>query len=469
MIILLCSIQEAQSFSECFSALSYISNNAVTYELQLHLLPFEDLEKITSQNLCQIYLPGKDVITKIHYNDISFPKVGEAPVKFVYQYNQEIIVSFQLTQADYSLIINKQNAMYELWYDVNLIKVNNSVGNIQHTKYNGTGCFSDISMVYTIYGDIDINVVPNNCVVDFSTVSISLDYTTTTQNFKIPIYSCTSGCQEGEYNITSLNFKTITIYRVKKFNETQLETLLYGMETQLVPMQTQLYLCGLIQAQNCRETASYNLVQGNNLSSLCFSYAIQPILEELRKKYRISCYADDIIIEIGQDTEKDVIQFATNLFSKYGFTINEKKCFSTANDNVITFDGINVSSTENDPRLHTSKKLIQTADEIYSLVEQLLERGLGRSQTLGIFLVSLIPKINWALRIEDYVEETIKDYNKIDEVMAQTFYMITNPRQFSEEDFMGEKRQVTINITINILEQMEWYIDGQNIYVLKYL
>ncbi|CAL6005777.1 RT/endonuclease [Hexamita inflata] len=235
------------------------------------------------------------------------------------------------------------------------------------------------------------------------------------------------------------------------FNETQLETLLYGMETQLVPMQTQLYLCGLIQAQNCRETASYNLVQGNNLSSLCFSYAIQPILEELRKKYRISCYSDDIIIEIGQDTEKDVIQFATNLFSKYGFTINEKKCFSTANDNVITFDGINVSSTENDPRLHTSKKLIQTADEIYSLVEQLLERGLGRSQTLGIFLVSLIPKINWALRIEDYVEETIKDYNKIDEVMAQTFYMITNPRQFSEEDFMGEKRQVTIQNFINIM------------------
>ncbi|CAL6035518.1 Hypothetical_protein [Hexamita inflata] len=32
------------------------------------------------------------------------------------------------------------------------------------------------------------------------------------------------------------------------------------------------------------------------------------------------------------------------------------------NDNIITFDGINVSSTENDPRLHTSKKLIQTAD-----------------------------------------------------------------------------------------------------------
>ncbi|CAL6115573.1 RT/endonuclease [Hexamita inflata] len=235
------------------------------------------------------------------------------------------------------------------------------------------------------------------------------------------------------------------------FNETQLETLLYGMETQLVPMQSQLYICGLTQAQNCLETASYNLIQGSNLSSLCFSYAVEPILEELKKKYRISCYADDIIIEIGQSSEKEVIDFATSLFSKYGFTINEKKCFSTANDNVITFDGINISSTENDPRLHTSKKLTQTAEEIYSLIEQLLERGLGRSQALGIFLVSLIPKINWALRIEDYVKETIQDYKRIDELMAQTFYLITNPRQFTEEDFMGEQRQITIQNFINIM------------------
>ncbi|CAL6004064.1 Hypothetical_protein [Hexamita inflata] len=104
-----------------------------------------------------------------------------------------------------------------------------------------------------------------------------------------------------------------------------------------------------------------------------------------------------------------------------------------------------------DPRLHTSKKLIQTAEEIYSLIEQLLERGLGRSQALGIFLVSLIPKINWALRIEDYVKETIQDYKRIDELMAQTFYLITNPRQFTEEDFMGEQRQITIQNFINIM------------------
>ncbi|CAL5971606.1 RT/endonuclease [Hexamita inflata] len=116
------------------------------------------------------------------------------------------------------------------------------------------------------------------------------------------------------------------------FNETQLETLLYGMETQLAPMQTQLYICGIIEAQNCLETASYNLIQGSSLSSLCFSYAIEPILKQLKKKYRISCYADDIIIENGQSSEKEVMDFATSLFSKYGFTINEKKYFSMAND-----------------------------------------------------------------------------------------------------------------------------------------
>ncbi|CAL6004992.1 Hypothetical_protein [Hexamita inflata] len=99
-------------------------------------------------------------------------------------------------------------------------------------------------------------------------------------------------------------------------------------------METQFYICGLNKYTR----------QAQNQSRDCF-------LQHLSK------------VEF---TEKEVIDFATNLFSKYGFTINEKKCFSTANDNVITFDGINISSTENDPRLHTSKKLIQTAEEIYS-------------------------------------------------------------------------------------------------------
>ncbi|CAL6105563.1 Reverse_transcriptase (RNA-dependent DNA polymerase) [Hexamita inflata] len=235
------------------------------------------------------------------------------------------------------------------------------------------------------------------------------------------------------------------------FNETQLETLLYGIELNQFQCKHNSTSADQYKHKTVLRLPLTTLSKGKNLSSLCFSYAVEPILEELKKKYRISCYADDIIIEIGQSSEKEVIDFATSLFSKYGFTINEKKCFSTANDNVITFDGINISSTENDPRLHTSKKLIQTAEEIYSLIEQLLERGLGRSQALGIFLVSLIPKINWALRIEDCVKETILDYKRIDELMAQTFYLINNPRQFPEEDFMGEQRQITIQNFINIM------------------
>ncbi|CAL6004082.1 Hypothetical_protein [Hexamita inflata] len=117
----------------------------------------------------------------------------------------------------------------------------------------------------------------------------------------------------------------------------------------------------------------------------------------------------------------------------------------------MAMDGYNIYLATFDFPLYISKKLIQTAEEIYLLIEQLLERGLGRSQALGIFLVSLIPKINWALRIEDYVKETIQDYKRIDELMAQTFYLITNPRQFTEEDFMGEQRQITIQNFINIM------------------
>ncbi|CAL6000895.1 Conserved_hypothetical protein [Hexamita inflata] len=219
MIILTYVVQDAQSFSECFSALSYIRGNTQTFQLDLHLVPFEELDKITSQNLCQIYLPGKDVVVKIHYNDVSFPKVGDPQVKFVYAYNTEIIVSFQLSQIDYNSIINKQNAMYELWYDINLIKVNNSVGNIQHTKYNGTGCFSAISMSYSIYGDIDILTTSNNCLINYGAgVTITLDYLSGTQNKQLPVYPCTAGCVEGEYNDTSTTFQDIKIYRAKKTN-----------------------------------------------------------------------------------------------------------------------------------------------------------------------------------------------------------------------------------------------------------
>ncbi|CAL5999554.1 Conserved_hypothetical protein [Hexamita inflata] len=217
MFIIHLTIQNAQSFSECFSALSFIRGNAQTYQLNLHLVPFEDLNTITSQNLCSIYMPGKDVVVKIHYNDISFPLPGAPAVKFVYAYNVETIVTFQLTQADYNSIVDKQDAMYELWYDVNLIKVNNSVGNIQHTKYNGTGCFQKIRLNYTIYEDIDIIAVPNNCfVVMDANLAVSFVFAENGTNVKIPVLPCASGCEAGEYSTSSTAFSQVSIYRVKK-------------------------------------------------------------------------------------------------------------------------------------------------------------------------------------------------------------------------------------------------------------
>ncbi|CAL6093202.1 Conserved_hypothetical protein [Hexamita inflata] len=219
MIVTICLLagSVSSSFSECFSAKSYLSGNPVTNQLSLHLLPFERLDKITSENLCKMYLPGKVVVTQIHYDDMSFPRPGDAEVNFLYQFNQEIVVTFTLLQADYLHIIDKQNAMYELWYDVNLVKVNNSINSIEHTKYNGTGCFSYVTMTYTIYGDIDLSVTANNCNVAINVnLQVYLEFQDGIANSQIPIYPCTSGCTATEYKTTSTNFKTINLYRIKK-------------------------------------------------------------------------------------------------------------------------------------------------------------------------------------------------------------------------------------------------------------
>ncbi|CAL6042487.1 Conserved_hypothetical protein [Hexamita inflata] len=206
----------SSSFSECFSATSYINGNPITNQLNLHLLPFERLDKITSENLCKMYLPGKVVVAQIHYDDMSFPRPGDAEVNFLYQFNQEIVVSFTLTPADYLHIIDKQNAMYELWYDVNLVNVNNSVNTIEHTKYNGTNCFSKVQMTYTIYGDIDLSVSTTNCQIPMSTSQVYLEFLNDQVNTQIQIVPCTSSCTSTEFKTTSTTFKPITVYRVRK-------------------------------------------------------------------------------------------------------------------------------------------------------------------------------------------------------------------------------------------------------------
>ncbi|CAL6017192.1 Conserved_hypothetical protein [Hexamita inflata] len=215
----------SSSFSECFSAKSYISGDSLKNQLSLHLLPFERLDKIANENLCKMYLPGKIVVTQIHYDDMSFPRTGDAEVNFIYQFNQEIVVAFQLSPTDYAHIIDKQNAMYELWYDVNLVKVNNSVNTISHTKYNGTNCFQKLELEYTMYGDMDVHVLPNSCAVKVDpSLQVYVEFQEGLVNSQIPIYPCVSDCDPAEFQLSQTDFSLTKLYRVKKTpaTETQL-------------------------------------------------------------------------------------------------------------------------------------------------------------------------------------------------------------------------------------------------------
>ncbi|CAL5997259.1 Conserved_hypothetical protein [Hexamita inflata] len=86
--------------TDCYSTKSYLRGNPATLQLVLHLLPFESIALVTDGNMCQSYLPGKNVNVKLHYEDISFPASG-VPITFKYAYNVEQTVVFQLSQADY--------------------------------------------------------------------------------------------------------------------------------------------------------------------------------------------------------------------------------------------------------------------------------------------------------------------------------------------------------------------------------
>ncbi|CAL6020357.1 Conserved_hypothetical protein [Hexamita inflata] len=204
------------SYSDCYSAKSFLNINSLTNQLELHLIPFERLERIQNENLCKMYFPGKLVIVQIHFDDISFPKAG-TEVNFIYQFNQGIVITFQLTQMDYLHIADKQNAMYELWYDVNLVKVNNSINSIHLIKFDGNECFTYIDMVYTIYENITINVIPNMCQVKYdNTLEVYLEFQDNNINNQIRIYPCQSNCDPNEFKISSTNFQEITIYKIHK-------------------------------------------------------------------------------------------------------------------------------------------------------------------------------------------------------------------------------------------------------------
>ncbi|CAL6030515.1 Conserved_hypothetical protein [Hexamita inflata] len=206
-----------QTFKTCFSPRSYLRGNTLTSELTLHLIPFDHIDQINDYNQCKTALDKMNVQAYLHFDTVSFPKPADPKIYFTYLFNKEIEVVFPLSDADYNSILDKPTAVFELRYDISYVIVNGSVSIVEHTKYNGTGCFADIQMVYDMYGDIDILTTPNNCYVDFAAgVTISFEYTYNSQNKQIPIYSCTTGCIDGEYNSTTLNFQDIKTYRVKK-------------------------------------------------------------------------------------------------------------------------------------------------------------------------------------------------------------------------------------------------------------
>ncbi|CAL6017188.1 Conserved_hypothetical protein [Hexamita inflata] len=216
---------DAVSFSDCFSPRSYMNGNELTNQLNLHLIPYESIDLITSENLCRSYLPGKVVVAQVHYDDITFPKALESQVKFKYVYNKEIVVTFQLSPADYLHITGKDHAMYELWYDVNLIKVNSSISTIELTNYNGTNCFQKLELEYTMYGDMDVRVLPNSCAVKVDpSLQVYVEFQEGLVNSQIPIYPCVSDCDPAEFQLSQTDFSLTKLYRVKKTpaTETQL-------------------------------------------------------------------------------------------------------------------------------------------------------------------------------------------------------------------------------------------------------
>ena len=57
--------------------------------------------------------------------------------------------------------------MYELLFDVKLVKINMSIDHIEHTTTNATECFSSAVLNYILYQEVEVNVEPLGCVVPF--------------------------------------------------------------------------------------------------------------------------------------------------------------------------------------------------------------------------------------------------------------------------------------------------------------
>ncbi|CAL6078982.1 Hypothetical_protein [Hexamita inflata] len=80
-----------------------------------------------------------------------------------------------------------------------------------------------------------------------------------------------------------------------------------------------------------------------------------------------------------------------------------------------------------------------------------MERGLPRSNVMGLFLKCVCTKCSWAIRIDDYNDFTINDYNKVDEILARTFYNIAQPKAISQEDLDGPRSKETIQSLLALM------------------
>ncbi|CAL5975862.1 Hypothetical_protein [Hexamita inflata] len=124
--------------------------------------------------------------------------------------------------------------------------------------------------------------------------------------------------------------------------------------------------------------------------------------------------------------------------------INQKKCKSTANNNIVKFMGIKYSYKSDDIRTHLSTDILIVAKKYQLIVDKMIKRGLPRSIVLGIFIKCICAKCSWAIRVDDYNPNTIKDYHDVDEILARTFHNILRPPQIPAEDLDNAKSAETI-------------------------
>ncbi|CAL5977402.1 Hypothetical_protein [Hexamita inflata] len=111
--------------------------------------------------------------------------------------------------------------------------------------------------------------------------------------------------------------------------------------------------------------------------------------------------------------------------------------------------GTKYSQNRHDTRTHISSDILIVATKYQQIINQMLERGLPRSNFMGLFLKCT--KCSWAVRIDDYNDYTINDYNKVDEIRARTFHNIAQPKAIPQEDLDGPRSKEMIQSILALM------------------